>query len=67
MKSEKEITKEILEGKAYLYEDRGKKFSMLFINTYVALAQTHLCKNSNQVDMILSYYVYTIERKFPLN
>ena len=28
---------------------------MLFINTYVALAQTHLCKNSGQVDMILSY------------
>ena len=55
MKTEKEITKEILEGNTYLYEDRGKKFSMLFINTYVALAQTHLCKNSGQVDMILSY------------
>ena len=55
MKTEKEITKERLEGNTYLYEDRGKKFSMLFINTYVALAQTHLCKNSSQVDMILSY------------
>ena len=28
---------------------------MLFINTYAALAQTHLYKNSSEVDMILSY------------
>lgn len=64
MKSKKAITERDIR-KAHLYGDGWEKFSVLFINTYVMLSQTHLYKNLKPGRPDFHHTnVHTVKRKF---